>query len=458
MKNHSQAITALILVACCAPWLSSSCSRGSSADNPPPVTVEKAPDLTLVEAPDPEQFPLTTVEQRAIYDELKVNGVVTPDVNRSVSVLSLAGGRVADIRAKLGDDVTKSQVLLRINSPEVAQAFADYQKAQADEVLARRQQERSETLLAKGAIAQRDLEAAEDAEQKAKVDLATAAERLRVLGADINQPSPIVEVKAPISGTIVEQNVTGGTGVRSMDNSPNLFTIADLSRVWVLCDVYENNLSQVRLGGDLFAKAGDRLVIVLHRDPTGRNGVDSNSLVRQLHGKSTCVGDNRAFGRCVQRVLGGTLQAVDRSQIADCTTALPQHMLHHPLGQKELRPDIHVEQHVKLLVCNLEKRTIEGNACVVHQAVQAAQELNRVVGQADAFVNVIKVRLEARGSAAQGFDFVDRRLCPRITVGIVQNHVRPLPGKLQGYLTPYPCARPGHQRFLARQPPLTAHL
>ena len=248
MKNHSHAITALILVACLAPWLSSSCSRGSSADHPPPVTVEKAPDLTLVEVPDPEQFPLTTVEQRLIYNELKVNGVVTPDVNRSVPVLSLAGGRVVDIRAKLGDDVTKGQVLLRINSPDVSQAFSDYQKAQADEVLARRQQERSETLLARGAIAQRDLEAAEDVEQKAKVDLATAAEHLRVLGADVSHASPIVDVKSPISGTIVEQNITGGTGVRSIDNSPNLFTVADLSRVWVLCDVYENNLSQVRLG------------------------------------------------------------------------------------------------------------------------------------------------------------------------------------------------------------------
>jgi cobalt-zinc-cadmium efflux system membrane fusion protein len=247
MKNHSHAITALILVACLAPWLSSSCSRGSSTDHPPPVTVEKAPDPAIVEA-DPEQFPLTTVEQRPTYDELKVNGVVTPDVNRSVPVLSLAGGRVVDIRAKLGDDVTKGQVLLRINSPDVSQAFSDYQKAQADEALARRQQERSETLLAKGAIAQRDLEAAEDVEQKAKVDLATATEHLRVLGADVSHASPIVEVKAPISGTIVEQNITGGTGVRSMDNSPNLFTIADLSRVWVLCDVYENNLAQVRLG------------------------------------------------------------------------------------------------------------------------------------------------------------------------------------------------------------------
>jgi cobalt-zinc-cadmium efflux system membrane fusion protein len=103
-------------------------------------------------------------------------------------------------------------------------------------------------LLSKGAIARRDFEAAEEAEQKAKVDLDTAAERIRIQGADLNHPSPIVEVRAPASGTIIEQNIAGGAGVRSMDNSPNLFTIADLSRVWVLCDVYENQLGKVHLG------------------------------------------------------------------------------------------------------------------------------------------------------------------------------------------------------------------
>ena len=53
---------------------------------------------------------------------------------------------------------------------------------------------------------------------------------------------------APISGTIVDQQITGGTGVKSLDNSPNLFTIADLSTVWVICDVYEDMLSRVHVG------------------------------------------------------------------------------------------------------------------------------------------------------------------------------------------------------------------
>ena len=215
---------------------------------PSQVKVEKAPDPAVIEVQHPEEFKLVAAEQRLVADEMQVNGVVTADVNRSVPVLSLAGGRAVEIRTRLGDDVKKGQVLLEIDSPDVAVAFSDYQKFQTDESLARKQLERSQLLYSKGAIAQRDLEVAEDAEQKAKVDVQTAVQRLKVLGADVSHPSPIVPVRAPISGTIVEQNIAGGTGVRSLDNSPNLFTIADLSHVWVLCDVYENMLPRVQLG------------------------------------------------------------------------------------------------------------------------------------------------------------------------------------------------------------------
>jgi cobalt-zinc-cadmium efflux system membrane fusion protein len=212
------------------------------------VTVEEIHSDGILQVQRPEQFLLATVEQRPAMDELHVTGVVTPDVNRAVSVLSLAGGRAVDIRTKLGDQVTKGQVLLVIDSPDVSQAFADYQKFQADEVFARQQLTRAQDLFDKGAMARHDLDAAENAEEKAQVDVRSARQHIAVLGADLSNPSPLVAIKAPISGAIVEQNVTSGTGVRSLDNSPNLFTIADLSKVWVLCDVYENDLHRVRLG------------------------------------------------------------------------------------------------------------------------------------------------------------------------------------------------------------------
>jgi cobalt-zinc-cadmium efflux system membrane fusion protein len=214
----------------------------------PPVKVEDVPDVNILQVDKPEQFQLTRVQERRTLDELKVSASVAPDVNRTVPVVSMTSGRAVEIRARLGDDVKKGDLLLVINSPDISQAFSDHQKFQASEVLARKQFERAQILYDKGALAQKDLEVARDTDEKAKVDVSTAAERIRILGADLNHPSPLLEVRAPVSGTIVEQNITGAGAVKSLDNSPNLFTIADLSRVWVVCDVYENNLSQVRIG------------------------------------------------------------------------------------------------------------------------------------------------------------------------------------------------------------------
>jgi cobalt-zinc-cadmium efflux system membrane fusion protein len=139
-------------------------------------------------------------------------------------------------------------LLLRVQSADISGAFSDYRKAQADLVLAKAQLERAKLLYDHGAVAQKDLEVAQDTQDKAKVDVETALERLRVLGADINHPSALVDVYAPASGVIVEQNVTAAAGVKTLDNSPNLFTVADLSDVWIVCDVYENDLPFVQLG------------------------------------------------------------------------------------------------------------------------------------------------------------------------------------------------------------------
>jgi cobalt-zinc-cadmium efflux system membrane fusion protein len=224
-------------------------SAGTETPGDSRKDIIKSTDPNVIEMDHPERFSLVAVESRQVVDEILVSGVVTPDINRSVAVLSLGGGRVVDIKARLGDNVKKRQLLLRIHSPDLAAAFSDYQKAEADELLARKQLERSEALYKGGTtIAKKDLEAAQDTEDKAQVDLKTTRDHIQVLGGDPDHVSPILDVRAPVSGTIVEQNVTGGSGVRSLDATPNLFTIADLSRVWVLCDLYEDTISKVRLG------------------------------------------------------------------------------------------------------------------------------------------------------------------------------------------------------------------
>jgi cobalt-zinc-cadmium efflux system membrane fusion protein len=116
-------------------------------------------------------------------------------------------------------------------------------------VLAQAQLERAQALFERGAIARKDVEVAQDTVDKARVDVETATEHLHVLGLDpSDRPASTVDVVAPASGVITEQNVTNAAGVKSLDNSPNLFTISDLSRVWIVCDVYENDLRNVRVG------------------------------------------------------------------------------------------------------------------------------------------------------------------------------------------------------------------
>src|SRR5207237_7279024 len=133
-------------------------------------------------------------------------------------------------------------------SADISGAFAEYRSAIADETLARTQLDRAKLLYEKGAIAQKDLEVAQDNAEKARITVENATEKIRVLGADINHPAAVIDIFAPADGVITEQNVTAAAGVKTLDNSPNLFTISDLSRVWVVCDVYENDLKDVHIG------------------------------------------------------------------------------------------------------------------------------------------------------------------------------------------------------------------
>ena len=223
-------------------------SKGDpKAEAPPGAKVEHEQDVNVVRVDHPEQFPLFTAIEHAATTQLVATGVVSPDVARTVPVISIATGRVVEVKARLGDTVKKGQLLMRVQSADIAAAFSDYRKAQADEKLAAVQLERAKLLYEKGAFSLNEYQTAEDVENKAQVDVETAAEHLRVLGSPLDHPSGIVDVYAPVSGVITDQQVTNAAGVAGL-GSPNPFTISDLSHVWILCDVYENDLANVHVG------------------------------------------------------------------------------------------------------------------------------------------------------------------------------------------------------------------
>lgn len=228
------------------------CEKKSSdpaSEAPPPASVIRQDDVNLVRVDRPERFPLATATAHEATSTLNVTGTVNPDVSREIPVISIASGRVVAIHVRLGDYVKKGQLIMEVQSTDISGAYSNFLKAVSDEHLANTQLERAKLLYDKGAIARSQVEIAQASEDDAKANLAAAEQQLHVLGVDKNHPGETVKVYSPASGFIIQQNVTeAATAGVTYSGSSNAFTIADLSHVWIICDVYENDLATVHVG------------------------------------------------------------------------------------------------------------------------------------------------------------------------------------------------------------------
>jgi cobalt-zinc-cadmium efflux system membrane fusion protein len=254
---------------CFGTYLLAGCNGKPSdpkSEAPPAAVVQTDTDVNLVHVDHPDQFTLVAATSYAATSTIQVTGTVNPDISRTVPVISVASGRVVDVHARIGDYVKKGQLLLDVQSTDVSGAFGQYLKAVNDERLTQVQLDRAKILNEKGAIPNSQVEIAQNAEDDAKAALSASEEQLRVLGVDKNHPAGIVKVYAPTSGYITAQNVTAASAAGvTLAGTPNAFTIADLSHVWIICDVYENDLPTVHLG----QKAEIRLTAYPDRVLTG---------------------------------------------------------------------------------------------------------------------------------------------------------------------------------------------
>jgi cobalt-zinc-cadmium efflux system membrane fusion protein len=248
--------TILLAAALCSglSLLVTGCERKVTAQQSPeagtgPVSAVVEPDLDAsnFKVDHPERFPLATAGEKIAIPELNVTGAVSPDVSRQVPVPSLASGRVVEIDARLGDAVKKGQLLFKVRSTDISSAFSDYRQAVKNEQLTKIQLDRANILFEHGAIPKSAQEIAKNAEDDAQIVLETTKEHLHILGSDPDHPTGIVEVSAPVSGVITDQEITNSAGVQAL-TAPNPFTISDLSHVWIICDVFENDMAQVHLG------------------------------------------------------------------------------------------------------------------------------------------------------------------------------------------------------------------
>ncbi len=244
-----------LLVAVCSIFLSlsvsMSCKKSEdpAREAPPRAELEKKEDVNKIKVSRPEQFSLVSAVEHEATPRLAVTGTINPDISREIPVISLANGRVANVRVRLGDTVRKGQSLMQVESTDVSGAFNSYLKALNDERLAHIQLDRARVLFEKGANSKSQVEIAENSEQDAAAALNAADQQLRILGVDKDHPSALVDVRSPTNGIIIAQNVTNASAAgTTLAGSPNAFVIADLSHVWAICDVYENDLPIIQIG------------------------------------------------------------------------------------------------------------------------------------------------------------------------------------------------------------------
>jgi len=278
-NQHVKVRTAksLLLIAAALPGLfAAGCSSGSNSMTSfsSGLTAQDRPKLFTVPADQMTHVHVVTVEPSTVDRVLRLTGSVAYNGFHTTPVISQISGPVGRILVEPGQFVHRGQPMLYVSSPDFSQMRANYVKARDAHTLATTQYERAKDLYAHHAVSLSDLQAAESAEVQAQADLDAAQQSLQVLG--IPKPdtltkgpsSPEVAVLAPISGEVVERLVAPGQLLQG--GGTQCFTISDMSSVWVLANVFQNDLGQVHVG-----------------DPVT---IDTDAYATKFHGKISYIG------------------------------------------------------------------------------------------------------------------------------------------------------------------------
>jgi cobalt-zinc-cadmium efflux system membrane fusion protein len=191
-----------------------------------------------------------TVKSEAVLNELILSGKITFNEDKVARVYSLASGHVSDVKASLGDYVEAGQMLAEIQSTDMAGVSNDLSAAQSDLAIAKKNLEAAEDMHKSGLLSEQEYTEKQQDYQKALASLNKSKQVMSIYGrSSSNENTAGYIIKAPISGFIVEKNVTPGTEVRP-DESTNLFTISDLKDVWAVANEYETDIAKVQPGYD----------------------------------------------------------------------------------------------------------------------------------------------------------------------------------------------------------------
>ena len=199
---------------------------------------------------DPQQNPLRfeTVSLQSVQNEVAIPAKVQAEPQRLVHVYPPVSGRLLSLNVRPGDVVQQGQAIAIIESSDAASALSDYEKSKIETSRSHQAEQRAALLLQHEAMSQKDYEDIKAQAESAKADLARTEQRLRMLGLNSGSVSDQVTVKAPRSGVVLEIGAANGELSKSLDNASSIATIADLSSVWIVGDVYEKDVALASRG------------------------------------------------------------------------------------------------------------------------------------------------------------------------------------------------------------------
>jgi cobalt-zinc-cadmium efflux system membrane fusion protein len=196
-----------------------------------------------------DKLTIDAIGQKEMKRNLALPAVVEADPARLVKVLPPLAGRVTQLKVQLGEEVVRGQPLAVLDSPDLATAYADYDRAKVLLVLAQRNRDRLRDLARSGGAALREQQQAETDYVTAEVENQRAEARLRQIGVDPDDAankSRTVTISAPVSGSVIDLAVA--PGALWNDSTAALMTVADLSTIWVTANVPEKDTSLVAKG------------------------------------------------------------------------------------------------------------------------------------------------------------------------------------------------------------------
>jgi len=190
---------------------------------------------------------IDTVKNTNIDDELVLSGEIGFDENKVVKVFPFSSGQVMEVKVSLGDKVKQGQTLAVIRSADIVGNYSDLSSAERDESIAKRQMDNEESLFKNGISSEKEYNEAKLNYEKAAAVVNKIRQQIAINGKGNTDATGAYTIKAPREGYIVEKKINPGSFIRQ-DNTDNLFTISDLKNVWVWANVYEIDISKIKLG------------------------------------------------------------------------------------------------------------------------------------------------------------------------------------------------------------------